>query len=67
VAERKKTERHLDTMDADALARLARELDEDADELRAHRDQVARALGARIEAGDVPADMRPAPAGAKEG
>jgi predicted deacylase len=27
--------------------------------LRAYRDTVARALGARVEAGDVLADMRP--------
>jgi hypothetical protein len=59
MAERRRTEKQLAEMSADDLTRLARELDEQADDLRAERDRVTRALSDKIEAGDLPADMRP--------
>jgi hypothetical protein len=59
MAERRRTEKQLTEMSADDLTRLARELDEQADELRAERDRVMRALSDKIEAGELPADMRP--------
>jgi hypothetical protein len=58
MAERRRTDKQLADMSADDLTRLARDLDEQADDLRAERDRVTRALSDKIEAGELPADMR---------